>query len=144
MKTITHDKTFLSHLRACLSPRFLQQSKIGQLHMNKFARICFSIGLLGVLICFIIIGCFLSNSDMTIEQMLSSALSTMDTFTKVTGVTAIVIGIVLVLQNYIESVVSSEWKKELSDKEIFLLEKFRRADHKVQSAIINILKEPLL
>jgi|GEM_PF-5741603 lipoprotein len=112
--------------------------------MNKFARICFSIGLLGVLICFIIIGCFLSNSDMTIEQMLSSALSTMDAFTKVTGVTAIVIGIVLVLQNYIESVVSSEWKKELSDKEIFLLEKFRRADHKVQSAIINILKEPLL
>lgn len=112
--------------------------------MNKFARICFSIGLLGVLICFIIIGYFLSNSDMTIEQLLSSALSTMDTFTKVTGVTAIVIGIVLVLQNYIESVVSSEWKKELSDKEIFLLEKFRRADHKVQSAIINILKEPLL
>jgi lipoprotein len=112
--------------------------------MNKFARICFSIGLFGVLICFIIIGCFLSNSDMTIEQLLSSALSTMDTFTKVTGVTAIVIGIVLVLQNYIESVVSSEWKKELSDKEIFLLEKFRRADHKVQSAIINILKEPLL
>ena len=102
--------------------------------MNKFARICFSIGLLGVLICFIIIGYFLSNSDMTIEQLLSSALSTMDTFTKVTGVTAIVIGIVLVLQNYIESVVSSEWKKELSDKEIFLLEKFRRADHKVQSA----------
>lgn len=112
--------------------------------MNKFARICFSIGLLGVLICFIIIGYFLSNSDMTIEQLLSSALSTMDTFTKVTGVTAIVIGIVLVLQNYIESVVSSEWKKDLSDKEIFLLEKFRRADHKVQSAIINILKEPLL
>ena len=112
--------------------------------MNKFARICFSIGLLGVLICFIIIRCFLSNSDMTIEQLLSSALSTMDTFTKVTGVTAIVIGIILVLQNYIESVVSSEWKKELSDKEIFLLEKFRRADHKVQSAIINILKEPLL
>ena len=89
--------------------------------MNKFARICFSIGLLGVLICFIIIGCFLSNSDMTIEQMLSSALSTMDTFTKVTGVTAIVIGIVLVLQNHIESVVSSEWKKVLSDKEIILL-----------------------
>lgn len=112
--------------------------------MNKFARICFSIGLLGVLICFIIIGYFLSNSDMTIEQLLSSALSTMDTFTKVTGVTAIVIGIVLVLQNYIESVVSSKWKKDLSDKEIFLLEKFRRADHKVQSAIINILKEPLL
>gem|GEM_PF-4367841 len=29
MKTITHDKTFLSHLRACLSPRLPQQSKIG-------------------------------------------------------------------------------------------------------------------
>ena len=66
----------------------------------------------------------------------------MDTFNKITVVTAIVIGIVLVLQNYKDSVVGSKWEKELSDKEIFLLEKFRRADPKIQAAIINILKKP--
>ena len=111
--------------------------------MDKFTRICFCIGLLGALFCFIIIEYFLSNSDMTTGELLSTALSTMDTFNKVTGVTVIVIGIILVLQNYIESVVSSKWKRGLSNKEIFLLEKFRRAEPKIQAAIINILKDPL-
>lgn len=62
--------------------------------MDKFARICFCIGLLGALFCFIIIEYFLSNSDMTTGELLSTALSTMDTFNKVTGVTVIVIGII--------------------------------------------------
>lgn len=79
---------------------------------------------------------------MTTGELISTALSTMDTFNKITVVTAIVIGIVLVLQNYKDSVVGSKWEKDLSDKEIFLLEKFRRADPKIQAAIINILKEP--
>jgi hypothetical protein len=128
--------------RDMVLPRFLQQSKIGQLHMNKFALIHFSAGLLGALVCFIIIWYFLSNSDMTTGELISTALSTMDTFNKITVVTAIVIGIVLALQNYKDSVVGSKWEKDLSDKEIFLLEKFRRADPKIQAAIINILKEP--
>jgi hypothetical protein len=110
--------------------------------MDKFTRICLSIGLLGALICFIIIGYFLPSSNITMDELLSTAFSTMDTFNKITVVTAIVIGIVLVLQNYKDSVVGSKWEKELSDKEIFLLEKFRRADPKIQAAIINILKEP--
>jgi hypothetical protein len=130
--------------RSVVLPRFLQQSKIGQLHMNKFALILFGTGLLGVLICFIIIGYFLSNSDITTGELLSTALSIMDTFNKATGITAIVIGIILVLQNYIESVVSSKWKSELSDKEIFLLERFRRAKPQIRAAIINILKDPSL
>ena len=112
--------------------------------MNKFALILFGTGLLGVLICFIIIGYFLSNSDITTGELLSTALSIMDTFNKATGITAIVIGIILVLQNYIESVVSSKWKSELSDKEIFLLESFRRAKPQIRADIINILKDPSL
>ena len=81
---------------------------------------------------------------MTTGELISTALSTMDTFNKITVVTAIVIGIVLALQNYKDSVVGSKWEKDLSDKEIFLLERFRRAKPQIRAAIINILKDPSL
>lgn len=112
--------------------------------MDKFTRICLSIGLLGALICFIIIGYFLSNSNMTIGELFFTAFSTMDAFNKVGIVIMIVAGIIITLQNHMVSRRRSKWEDELSDEEVFLLEKFRQKKPITRVGIINILKDPSL
>lgn len=81
---------------------------------------------------------YLSNWQVT--EIFSQAISTLDFFSKTLGVLIVIVGIVLIIQNYLEKRHKKIYWQELSDDAQLFLNTFAGAHPDIQRAIFRILE----